>query len=377
MIFSWVANDGYTLRHIVRELLKLGISPRKSKRGVWNTSTLSNMLRHEVYIGKTHWGASYAVIPRNPLKFSKYKRNKKTSRILKEKNDWVAVITSVPTIIDPDTFKRAGEQLKKNYEQLGRNKKNDYLLAGRIYCTCGHRRAGEGPQKGKHLYYRCTNRVHSFPLPPTCIEKGINARIADEIIWTRITKIFHSPELLSRQAEKWFNSRVENVKSDSVINVEKMKNELTKLRSQEDRLAILCSQNIITMEKFKEYVDPVRNEITKLENKIRESNLEKVGNYDILLPSKDEIESFAKESAGKFENLNFAIKQMIIRQTVNKIITNRESLQVYGHINFNEINVVLRSEYRHSWPAQCRKIDALQRAYKKISACGELSLLYH
>jgi site-specific DNA recombinase len=34
LIFSWVADDGCTLRKIVRKLQELGIKPRKSKRGV-------------------------------------------------------------------------------------------------------------------------------------------------------------------------------------------------------------------------------------------------------------------------------------------------------------------------------------------------------
>ena len=58
MIFSWVANDGMTLRAIVRKLQQLGIRPRESKRGVWSTSTLSTMLRHRAYIGEAHWGSS-------------------------------------------------------------------------------------------------------------------------------------------------------------------------------------------------------------------------------------------------------------------------------------------------------------------------------
>src|SRR5205085_563502 len=62
LIFSWVADDGYTIRKIVRKLQELGIKPRKSKRGVWNTSTLSTLLRSKAYIGEAHWGASYAVV---------------------------------------------------------------------------------------------------------------------------------------------------------------------------------------------------------------------------------------------------------------------------------------------------------------------------
>lgn len=55
-IFHWIANDGLTLRNLIKKLDDLGIKPRKSTRGVWSTSTLSTLLRNETYIGVAHWG---------------------------------------------------------------------------------------------------------------------------------------------------------------------------------------------------------------------------------------------------------------------------------------------------------------------------------
>src|SRR3989344_692349 len=56
------------IRKVVKKLQELGIKPRKSKRGVWNTSTLTTMLRNRTYIGEAHWGSSYAVAPEKPIK---------------------------------------------------------------------------------------------------------------------------------------------------------------------------------------------------------------------------------------------------------------------------------------------------------------------
>ena len=65
MMFYWVDVEGLTLRAIVRRLQALGIKPRKSKRGVWSTSTLSSLFRNRTYIGEAHYGASYATVPIN------------------------------------------------------------------------------------------------------------------------------------------------------------------------------------------------------------------------------------------------------------------------------------------------------------------------
>ena len=95
MIFTWVANERLPLRQVVKRLQTLGIKPRKSKRGVWSTSTLTTMLRHKGYIGQAHWGTSYAVVAVNPIKTEKYRQVKKTSRRIKPESEWIA--PNIPT----------------------------------------------------------------------------------------------------------------------------------------------------------------------------------------------------------------------------------------------------------------------------------------
>lgn len=80
MIFKLVGDDGYTIRRIASKLQELDIKPRKSKRGVWSTSTLGTLLRNKAYIGEAHWASSYAVALENPIKADRYRRLKKTSR---------------------------------------------------------------------------------------------------------------------------------------------------------------------------------------------------------------------------------------------------------------------------------------------------------
>ena len=174
MMFDWIDQDGLTLRGIVRKLQELGIKPRKSKRGVWATSTLSTLFKNRAYIGEAHWGSSYAVVPEKPTSKEKYRKIKKSSRRMKPEAEWLTI--PVPAIIDKNVFARVRDKIEANFLLSQRNTKNEYLLTGRIYCVCGRKRAGEGPQRGKHLYYRCLDRVLSFPLPRTCMEAAVNAR---------------------------------------------------------------------------------------------------------------------------------------------------------------------------------------------------------
>jgi len=104
MMFDWVGNEGLTLRAVVRRLQELGIKPRKSKRGVWNTSTLTTLFRNRAYIGEARWGSSYAVVPENPINKEKYRKMKKSSRRNKPEEEWIASKIPVPVIINRELF---------------------------------------------------------------------------------------------------------------------------------------------------------------------------------------------------------------------------------------------------------------------------------
>ena len=349
MIFNWVAVDGLTLRKVVRQLQELNIKPRKSKRGVWNTSTLSTMLRNEVYIGKAHWGASVAVVPEKPLKDVQYRKIKKTSRKITPDRQWFHI--DVPRIVDDKTFKQAGERLKENYILMGRKKVNDYLLGGKIWCTCGKRRTGEGPLKGKHLYYRCSDRVSKFPHSRTCHIQGINARISDAALWNRLHKVMTTPELMKAQLEKWLiASRTVKV-SRSQIDIEITEREIEKLNSRMDKFMRVHDEDIISMEQLKAYIEPLKKKHDELKNRLSEAYSEKDKQQMISTPTEEEIQRFAETAQKGLESLSFGQKKGIIRKAITKISSSERELQVYGFLNFNELHVELQTNHRHRRPA--------------------------
>ena len=351
MIFKWVADEGLTLRAVVRRLQEHTIFPRKSKRNVWSTSTLSTLLRSQVYIGKAHWSASYAVFPENPLKKVKYK--KKTSRRMRPEKEWM--IIKVPSIIEQDIFDRAGKRLRDNFALMGRNKKNDYLLAGKIWCTCGRRRAGEGPQHGKYLYYRCTDRVYSFPLPRTCEEKGINAKIADDFVWQKIKQIMSNPELMLSQIKRWMKEHEGDKKQESLqeslLDIDYTKKEIAKLKSQEDKFATAYSKDIIDLNQLRNYVAPLKEQVNILEKKLEQTYSKQRNKLEITTPTDEAIEYFAKEAKIVLNGLKFNSRKAIVNKTIEKIISTQKNLQVYGLINLQEIYVGFITKNRYCRPA--------------------------
>ena len=333
-IFSWVANEGLTIRKVIARLHKEGVKPRKSKRGVWSSSTLSTLLKNPVYIGKAKWGSSFAVVPENPLKNERYKKLRKTSRRMKPKEEWLFV--SVPAIITKELFNRAQEQIQNNFELCNRNKKNQYLLAGKIRCTCGKTRAGEGPQNGRYLYYRCADRVSCYPLQPNCREKGINARVADTLIWDKIVELMSSPRLIKEQIIRLQKRKTEGNPAEQVSAV--INKEIVKLKETENRYNTAYGSGVLSLEQLKEYVVPIRGRISQLESR-NEQEHKKHYEREVKIPDEDEIEAFTVKSQKALKNLHFEARRAIVINVLDKVVGNKESLQVYGCIPITNVGL--------------------------------------
>lgn len=343
LIFEWIADHGCTLRRVVRKLQELDIKPRKSKRGVWTTSTLSKLLRSKAYIGQAHWGSSYAVAPENPTNKEKYRKMKKSSRRTRPEEDWF--IIPVPAIIDRNLFERARARLEANFALSRRNKKNEYHLAGKIRCTCGRGRAGEGPQQGKYLYYRCTDRVLSFPLSATCTEKGINARVADKLVWEKIACLMSSEELLSEQVGRWFGAQEAKLNSssgDTAI----MEKDVATLKAQEDRYNKAYGAGLFTVEQLRGYTTPLREKIASLKSQIASAQQDANAVRFDEMPSNDEIKEYSEAARKVVHNLSFQARRAILVNTVERIVGTQQGLTIYGRIPLKN-HVEVCSNDRH------------------------------
>lgn len=347
MLFDWIDQDGLTLKGITRKLHGLDIKPRKSKRGVWATSTLSKMMKNKAYIGEAHWGSSYAVIPEKPTSTEKYRKIRKSSRKAKPENEWL--IIPVPPIVDKEVFARVQTKMKAKFQLSKRNTINKYLLTGRIHCVCGRRRGGEGPKHGKYLYYRCLDRVLSSPLPRTCLEAGVNARIADRLVWDGIVNLMTTPELMRDQIRRWATNRPDKIDSPGVDTVF-LKKEIAKLKDEADRYNKAYGSGVLTIEQLKEYTLPVRDQMALIESQISKSEQEKREQQPAPLPEEQEVAVFAQEASKALENLNFIAKREIVRNVIERVVGTREKLQVYGIIPLKtETNVNVFTNDRHGW----------------------------
>jgi site-specific DNA recombinase len=244
-------------------------------------------------------------------------------------------------------FARVRDKLAANFLLCQRNTKNEYLLTGRIYCVCGRKRAGEGPQRGKHLYYRCLDRVLNFPLPRTCMEAAVNARVADRLVWNGIASLMTSPTLMQKQVQRWMSSQSDRTASADV-DTALLKKEISKLHDQVDRYNKAYGSGVFTMDQLKEYTVPVREQLTLYESQLLKAGQEERESSSTSLPDESEIKVFAKEASQALRNLNFTAKKAIITNAVERVVGTREKLQVYGFIPVTtKSNVNVLPDDRH------------------------------
>ena len=359
-IFEWVADEGLTIRRVVKRLQDLHIKPRKSHRGVWNTSTLTTMLRNETYIGHAHYLKSEGIEPKNPIKDLKYKRVVKTSRRVRGRSEWIVI--AVPAIIEESLFWRVRRQLEINYAVCKRNRKNDYLLASKIYCTCGRKRSGEGRQEGNHLYYRCTDRVYSYPESPNCTEKGINAVVADALVWRGIVDFMSDPVLLKSQVERYLSlNKQKRILLSTTRN--QIEVDLENVEKKENRYLSLYGDDRISKDKLNSHIEELKHRRFVLQSELR-SVPEK---NTWLTPTDKELDVFVEKAREGLKSLNFQTKRGILLKLVDKVVGDQNSLTVTGCLPLgeqftgylNNRNVVYGSISRNCWFAKRGEVHSL------------------
>ncbi len=358
MIFSWVGEKGFTIRRVMRELKKLDIKPRTSERGVWASSTLTRMLHNQTYVGNAYYNRTQAVRPKKPLIKKKYKKILKSSRIIKTPDKWISI--EVPAIIDEALFKRVQKQLAKNSQRSPRNRsKNRYLLGGMIHCPCGCTRQGEGPLNGKHLYYRCTNRIKMYPLERTCFEKGINARVLDKKVWDRLESLLTSKSLIQRQLDRWSQNKNQQIVKDS-DSKEGLEHQLNEVKKQEKKYLSAFGNDIIDTEQLKEAMDDLRLKRSVVEKQIAMLT-QKEDRSDVIIPSEEVIENYTVGIRNILANADFSLKRNIIEKSIDKVVATQETATVSGCIQIEKeyTNVKFKTISRNCRFAKCGQINII------------------
>jgi len=187
-IFEWCVNERLSVRQIIARLNQRGYKPHSSAR--WAKSSVSRILRNEMYIGQSFYNRRQRVEPeRAHVGFA---RNKKTVNKWRPKAEWIS--QAVPSIVSAELFQAAQIQLKRNSAHCsGRPSKEVYLLRGMLRCRCG--RSYTGQVMFGDLYYRCGGRVDYR----SCKASAIAAKRIEGFVWETVVRLLTNPALLEEK----------------------------------------------------------------------------------------------------------------------------------------------------------------------------------
>ncbi|MCX6032102.1 MAG: recombinase family protein [Chloroflexi bacterium] len=185
MIFQWYLTDAeqggsLPIRAICRKLADLGIpSPQDLRHKInklqgwaqWHPATIAGILGSETYKGTWH----YRPAGREPL------------------------AVEVPAIVDKETWRLAEIKRQDNQKNARRRRKQEYLLAGRLFCgSCGYRMAGQSQSNKSDVtrYYRCPS--HQTQLTRVCtLGAFFRAEQVEATVWHWIESLILNESALA------------------------------------------------------------------------------------------------------------------------------------------------------------------------------------
>jgi len=158
-----------SIHQIARDLNENKVPSKKGKRGGWNISTISRILKNERYIGISYWGRSRNIT--DPL-------TGKRRQVQRSRHEWLETKREDLRIIPKDLWDKVQKRLKEVQDTSPRkmstnSKRQSYvktnpphLLAGTLRCSeCGSSIVQvSGKESGYYGCYRsrqskCTNKV--------------------------------------------------------------------------------------------------------------------------------------------------------------------------------------------------------------------------
>jgi len=335
LIFYTFANENLSLQRLADRLNCLRVpTPKGGDR--WRASTLSIMLRNEVYIGKMHQFRQYRVEPR--LRRQPSTRNKKTSHVLRPREEWITV--EVSSLVPNELFEAVQRKLKTNAELSRRNTKREYLLSGLLYCSqCGGRMGGHTMRS--IAYYHCYRKYNpgNIPLKPDgepqpCSCPEVRADSVEPVVWDTICQLIKNPEFLIEELHK---RNVDNSQTKEIMERELLlcQARLKAIPDEQRRLVEGYRKGLYADFMMREDMELIHKEQGELEK--RRAELERQLAQRQLTESQEErIRSFAEKICTGLDTLDFAGRQELMRLLVEKVLFDGQGVEIQTIIPLGE-----------------------------------------
>ncbi|MGH7156613.1 MAG: hypothetical protein ACREGG_00640, partial [Candidatus Saccharimonadales bacterium] len=224
------------------------------------------------------------------------------------------------------------------------------LFGGLIECSCGAARTGEGDDR--NAYYRCTDRLRTFPEPRNCNESGINAPILDSEGWRILTELLTQPELLQVQFDRFVKVKLNRLKAG--VEVKEAESALESLLKEERRYAKAFGAGVMTLTIYKERMEDIRRRREIWVAKAKKPDMETEAKLENL-----DFEKVADAFSKMLQSLSYEDKLFTVRRIVGKVIATKEKVILCGQVpvldGVTDTQVGLHVSNRDCGLAECRQ----------------------
>ena len=232
-------------------------------------------------------------------------------------------------IIDMETWEAAQLKYETYIKQFSKSQRQPFqgrnLLSGMLYCgDCGARyymsestrvRKTTG-KKVKYYHYRCYSKsgMKKMIKSNNCQSKGFQRDVLNQMVIDEIKKLALNPEAIS-SLQGMSLPKIED-------NSEVIKNRITEIEKQIDKLIDLYQVGGIAVAKLSERVDKLNEEKDELLSELEEEK------PPLLMPA-EEVQNIIMDCDSVFENGTPEEQQALVRALINKIVINGEDLEIH------------------------------------------------
>jgi DNA invertase Pin-like site-specific DNA recombinase len=292
--------DGHGRIAIAQELDKLGIKPPNSKRQTWSPSSITAIIKNEVYLGTIIWGQ---------VKYAK--RNGKYKKTKLPRSKWTIKENAHEPIVSRELFEAANRAHSGRWRpSTNATKSLSNPLAGVLKCeVCGFTMLYQPRPNRPNDFIRCTQ--------PACqsVQKGATLSLVEQRILDGLKQFAQELEIQTEAPD------VNNDKEISVMKsvVDKKQKEIAQLETQKSELHDLLERKIYDVDTFLERQQNLTNRINGLQDEVRniesEIKKEEVRNSSVqdLLPQLQTV--ISEYEAADIESKNRLLKSVLEKAT--------------------------------------------------------------
>ena len=303
--------QGYGTKNIAKYLNEKGLKPRKVK--YWITTRIGEILKNEVYIGWTVFN----------------KRDKRNSKRLKPKSEWIIIKNTHPKIIDEETFFQVQKIMeKRNPKEIHpRIVASKYLLSGLLKCAkCGgNYTVSDYGRDKKYAYYNCSNYIKKGK--EACRGRRIRADILDKQVLKKIKNKIFSDENI-KELVKDVNDILNNLIGGNAKEITKIKKELAGVETRIRRYYEAIENGGIDYQLVAERLRELNEEKNKLKAKLDYyKELERKTKY--LKIDESVLRDLRKELERIFVGENIYEKREFLKKFIEKIIVDDDYIKIF------------------------------------------------